>query len=90
MAMNLKNNFIFATVKTGYSDKTGIVTQKHLNFYDVRSKHIAAVIPEPLYIDKNLRELPTQIGVTEDFHIESLKKLTDLLHKNGAKAIIVH
>ncbi len=85
--MELKNNFIFAPVKTGYSDTTGIVTDRHLRFYDVRSKRIGAVIPEPMYIDKGLRELPMQIGIADNIHLEGLKKLTDLLHKNGAKAI---
>ncbi len=85
--MELKNNFIFAPVKTGYSDTTGIVTDRHLRFYDVRSKHIGAVIPEPMYIDKGLRELPMQIGIADNIHLEGLKKLTDLLHQNGAKAI---
>ncbi len=85
--MKLKNNFIFATVKTGYSNKQGLVTEKHLRFYNARSKHIAAVTPEPLYIDKGLRELPTQMGISDKSQIEGLKKLTNLLHKNGAKAI---
>ncbi len=85
--MELKNNFIFAPVKTGYSDLSGVVTDRHLRFYDVRSKNIGAVIPEPMYIDKGLRELPVQIGIADDSQIEGLKKLTNLLHKNGAKAI---
>ncbi len=85
--MNLKNNFIFAPVKTGFSNPQGTVTPKFLNFYDARSKQVAAVIPEPLYIDKGLRELPTQIGIADDTQIEGLKKLTSILHKNGAKAI---
>lgn len=85
--MDFKNNIIMAPVKLGYSDLTGVVTQKHLNFYNARSKHVAAVALEPLYMDKGLRELPTQLGIGDDMHIEGLKKLTDLLHKNGAKAI---
>jgi len=85
--LQLKNNFIFAPVKTGYSDTTGIITQKHLNFYEARSKFIGAVTPEPLYLHKGLRELPTQIGIDSDDKIEGLKKLTDIIHNNGAKVI---
>jgi len=29
--LNLRNEFIFAPVKLGYSDNTGVVKQKHLN-----------------------------------------------------------
>ncbi len=83
----LKNQFIFAPIKTGYSDGSGIVTERHLAFYDARSRHIGAVIPEPFYMDKSLREIPTQMGIDSDDKIEGLKKLTDAIHKSGAKAI---
>jgi len=85
--MDLRNNFIFAPVKTGYGDKEGNITERHLNFYDARSHYVGAVTPEPLYIDKGLRELPTQIGISSDSHLEGLKKLTDKIHFNGAKVI---
>ena len=43
--LQLKNNFIFAPVKTGYSDNTGVVTEKHLIFYEEKSKFLGAVTP---------------------------------------------
>ena len=85
--LQLKNNFIFAPIKTGYSDKTGVITEKHLNFYETRSKFIGAVTPEPLYIDQGLRELPTQIGIDNDDKIGGLKKLTNTIHKFDTKVI---
>ncbi len=87
--LNLKNNFIFATVKTGYSDATGIVTNRHLEFYKARSKYVGAIIPEPLYLDKGLRELPTQMGIDSDDKIEGLKRLTDTIHQFGT-GVIAH
>lgn len=85
--IELKNNFIFAPVKTGYSDAIGSVTDKHLEFYKARSEFVGAVTPEPLYLDKGLRELPTQMGIDSDDKIESLKKLTDIIHQFDTKAI---
>lgn len=85
--LQLKNNFIFAPVKTRYSDNTGVITEKHLVFYKARSRFIGAVTPEPLYLDKGLRELPTQIGIDNDDKIEGLKKLTDAIHQYGTKVI---
>ena len=85
--LQLRNEFIFAPVKLGYSDGTGVVTEKHLDFYNQRSKHVGAVALEPLYIDSGLRELPTQMGIDSDNKIEGLKKLTGLIHSNGAKVI---
>jgi 2,4-dienoyl-CoA reductase-like NADH-dependent reductase (Old Yellow Enzyme family)/thioredoxin reductase len=85
--LNLRNNFIFAPVKLGYTKGDGLVNEKHFDFYDQRSKHVGAVDYEPLYIHKGLRELPTQLGIDHDDKIEGLKILNDLVHKNGAKAI---
>ncbi len=85
--LDLINEFIMATVKTGYSNKNGDVTKKHLNFYKARSKYIGAIIPEPLFLDKGLRELPTQMGIDNDLKLDGLKELTDTIHQGGAKAI---
>ncbi len=83
----LRNNFIFAPVKLGYTKGDGLVNEKHFDFYNQRSKHVGAVDFEPLYIHKGLREIPTQLGIDSDDKIVGLKKLNDLVHKNGAKTI---
>ncbi|MGE0089703.1 MAG: NAD(P)/FAD-dependent oxidoreductase [Bacteroidales bacterium] len=83
----LRNNFIFAPIKLGYSDNTGIVNQKHLDFYNLRSRYIGAVTLEPLYLNLNVRELPTQLGIDNDNKLDGLKQLTTLIHANGAKVI---
>ena len=85
--LNLKNNFIFAPIKTGYSNQSGVITDRHLDFYKARSEFIGAVTPEPLYLDKGLREIPTQIGINSDDKIEGLKKLTDTIHQFDTKVI---
>ncbi len=83
----LRNQFLLAPLKLGYGDSTGTINERHLNFYNLRSKEIGAVTPEPLYLDKGLRELPSQIGIDDDEKLTGLKTLTELLHQNGAKAI---
>jgi 2,4-dienoyl-CoA reductase-like NADH-dependent reductase (Old Yellow Enzyme family)/thioredoxin reductase len=83
----LKNQFIFAPIKTGYSNENGAVNERHLAFYKRRSQYLGAVIPEPFYLDKSLRELPTQMGIDDDNKIEGLKKLVDSIHQSGTKAI---
>ncbi len=83
----LKNQFIFAPIKTGYGDGSGTVTEKHLSFYERRAKYLGAIISEPFYLDKGLRELPTQMGIDNDDKIAGLRKLTGLLHNSNTKAI---
>lgn len=84
---NLRNKFIMAPIKLGYCDKPGFVNQKHLDFYEIRSKHIGAVIPEPFFMDAGLREIPTQLGIDSNDKMEGFKKLTNLIFANGAKSI---
>ena len=83
----LKNQFIFAPIKIGYSDASGTVTERHLAFYERRARYLGAVIPEPFYIDKGLRELPTQMGIDSEDKIKGLQNLVATIHKSGAKAI---
>ncbi len=87
IALNLRNEFIFPPIKLGYSDTNGTIKQQHLDFYDLRSKHIGAVTVEPLYMNSGLRELPTQIGIDNNDKLYGLKKLTNLIHANGAQVI---
>ncbi len=83
----LKNQFIFAPIKTGYSNGSGVVTDRHLAFYKRRSQYLGAIIPEPFFLDKGLRELPTQMGIDDDKKMEGLKKLVDTIHQSDTKAI---
>lgn len=85
--LQLKNNFIMSPIKTGYSDGTGIITKKHIQFYKDRSKYLGAITLEPLYMDAGLRELPTQIGIDNDDKITGLKELTDTIHQFDTKVI---
>ncbi|MFC1852092.1 FAD-dependent oxidoreductase [candidate division CSSED10-310 bacterium] len=85
--IELKSKFIFAPLKTGYGDGSGIITQKHEDFYLRRSKYLGAVTLEPLYLAKGLRELPTQIGIDNENKIENLVKLNTSIQSSGTKVI---
>ncbi len=85
--IELRNQFIMPPLKLGYCSGDGFVNQKHLDFYNLRSKHTGAVTLEPLYMDAGLREIPTQLGIDKNDKIEGLKKLVCLIHSNGSKVI---
>jgi len=85
--LELKNMFILAPIKTGYGDGSGKVTDRHIAFYKRRCKYLGAVIPEPFYLDKGLREIPTQLGIDNDDKIEELQKLVASIHESGTKVI---
>ena len=85
--LRLKNPFIFAPIKTGYSGRGGVITERHLAFYKKRAPYLGGVIPEPFYLDRGLRELPTQLGIDDDNKIVGLRKFTALVQRSGTKAI---
>jgi 2,4-dienoyl-CoA reductase (NADPH2) len=86
-SLELRNSYLFAPIKTGYSDGSGRVTERHLAFYRERARHVGAVIPEPLYLDRGLRELPTQMGIDDDDKLDGLMSLTETIHEQGSAAI---
>jgi len=85
--LKLRNRYIFAPIKTGYGDKEGHVTERHLAFYRERSRHVGAVTPEPLYLHSALRELPTQIGIDARDKKPGLERLVSTIHDGGAAAV---
>ncbi|MBN1651611.1 MAG: FAD-dependent oxidoreductase [Bacteroidales bacterium] len=85
--LNLKNQFIMAPIKLGYSDGKGNITPKHIDFYTQRSPYLGAIALEPLYMDAGLRELPTQLGIDSDDKITGYQELIRQIHKTDTKVI---
>ena len=85
--MHLRNKFIMAPIKLGYSNGDGLVNSKHLQFYEERSAYIGAVTIEPFYLDKGLREIPNQLGIDADDKLDGLNQLVLQIHQNGAQVI---
>ncbi|MBN2237595.1 MAG: NAD(P)-binding protein, partial [Bacteroidales bacterium] len=85
--LNLKNQFIMAPIKLGYSDGKGNITPKHVDFYLQRAAYLGAITLEPLYMHPGLRELPTQLGIDSDLKIPAYKQLINQLHALDTKVI---
>ena len=85
--LDIRNPFIFAPIKTGFGDNSGLINDKHIAFYSRRANFLGAITPEPMFLDKGLREIPQQIGIDSEDKLPGLKKLVDTIHRNGAKAI---
>ena len=88
--MTLPNRVVMTTVKLGYSDQRGVVTDRHIAFYVRRAVGKAGLITsEPMHIAQNGRELPTQLGFYDDFLISGMQRLTDAVHEAGGR-IMAH
>ncbi|MGD8855315.1 MAG: FAD-dependent oxidoreductase [Chloroflexota bacterium] len=82
----LPNRVVMTTVKLGYGNQQGEVTDRHVAFYTRRAQaKIALLTTEPMYVQLNGRELPTQLGIHDNRLIAGLRRLTDAVHANGGR-----
>ncbi len=80
----LPNRVVMTTVKLGYGNPEGEVNDRHIAFYRRRAEgNVGLITSEPMYIQRNGWELPTQLGIHEDALIPGLQKLTEAIHKAG-------
>lgn len=85
--LKLKNQFIMAPIKLGYSDGKGNIGSKHIEFYTQRAPYLGAITLEPLYMHSSLRELPAQLGLDADEKIPAYRDLIARMHKTDTKVI---
>ena len=83
-SLTLPNRVVMTTVKLGYGTQKGEVTDRHLAFYARRAQGgIGLIASEPMYVQPNGRELPTQLGVHVDVLVSGLRRLTEAVHVAG-------
>jgi len=89
-SLTLPNRVVMTTVKLGYAAEVGEVTDRHVAFYVRRAEGGAALLTsEPLYVERNGRELPTQLGVDDDGLTPGLERLVGAVHAAGGR-IMAH
>jgi len=82
--MTLPNRVVMTTVKLGYSNQESEVNARHIEFYKRRAEGgVGLISTEPLFVQSNGREIPTQLGVHKDDLIPGLQRLTDAIHSAG-------
>ncbi|EHJ00566.1 NADPH dehydrogenase [Clostridium sp. DL-VIII] len=87
--LKLNNRLVFPPMATAKSDN-GIVSQSLLDYYDEKSKggYMSLIVIEHSYITPQGRASKGQLSIAEDCNMEGLKKLAEVIHKNGSKAIM--
>lgn len=79
--LTLPNRVVMTTVKLGYGAE---INDQHIAFYVRRAQGGAGLIAtEPMYIQTNGRELPTQLGIHTDSIIPGLQRLIEAVHAAG-------
>ncbi|MBV7276543.1 NADH:flavin oxidoreductase [Clostridium sp. PL3] len=86
----LKNRLIMPPMATAKSEKDGKVSREVLEYYDEKSRggYISLIIVEHSFIEQQGKASENQLSVAEDSTIENLKKLANVIQKNGSKAVM--
>lgn len=89
-SLTLPNRVVMTTVKLGYASELGEVGDRHVAFYVRRAQGGAGLLTsEPLYVQRNGRELPTQLGIDDDALTAGLERLVSAVHGAGGR-IMAH
>ena len=85
--VELKNRIIMAPCGTHYSTHYGLISDQQLAYYGERAKGGAGLI---VIEGASCRKIgkPGRILVNNDKYIPNMKKLADIIHQNGAKAVM--
>ena len=84
-SLELKNRIMMAAMDLGYVDQ-GFVTDQLISFYRERAKGgVSLIIVGGCYTERIGRMWKGMIGLDDDQFIPGLKKLTDVVHENGAR-----
>ena len=88
--LNLKNRLVMPPMATAKSEADGSITQDVLNYYDEKTKggYLSLVIIEHSYVSLEGKASNRQLSVAEDYLVDSLKKLSEIIHKNGSKTVM--
>ncbi len=83
-SLTLPNRIIMTTIKLGYGTQKGEVTDRHVAFYVRRAQGgVGLITSEPLYVQRNGRELATQLGIHSDDLLAGLSKMVGAVHRAG-------
>ena len=88
--LKLNNRLVFPPMATAKAEADGKVSQDILDYYKEKSEggYISLMIIEHSFIAPQGKASKNMLSVSEDSTIEGLRKLADVIHKNGSKAIM--
>ncbi|MGO1370155.1 NADH-dependent flavin oxidoreductase [Senegalia sp. (in: firmicutes)] len=86
--IQLKNRIVMAPMTNYSSNSDGTVSDAELDYYIRRSKGVGMVITACTYVTPNGKGFKGEFAGDSDDMIPSLKKLSDTIKNQGAKAVL--
>ena len=82
----IKNRFAVTAMLTGYCNADGTATEQYIRYHEARAKGgFGLIITEDYRICPGAANSPTAAGIWDESQIESHRRLTETVHRYGAK-----
>lgn len=87
-SVTISNRIVMPPMATSKA-ANGDVTKELIDYYDEKSKggYIGLIITEHHYVSKDGMASEGQVSISRDEDVAGLKKIADVIHKNGSKVI---
>lgn len=87
-SVTISNRLVMPPMATSKA-ANGDVTDQLIDYYDEKSKggYIGLIITEHHYVSKDGMASEGQVSISRDEDVAGLKKIADVIHKNGSKVI---
>ncbi|MBS5956245.1 MAG: NADH:flavin oxidoreductase [Clostridiales bacterium] len=87
-SVTISNRIVMPPMATSKA-ANGDVTDQLIDYYDEKSKggYIGLIITEHHYVSKDGMASEGQVSISRDEDVAGLKKIADVIHKNGSKVI---
>lgn len=86
----LKNRLIMPPMATAKSGIDGRISKDILDYYDEKSRggYISLIIIEHSFVSHQGKASNNQMSIAQESMVEDLRKLAEVIHKNGCKTIM--
>lgn len=87
--VNLSNRLVMPPMASGKAGQDGSVLPELCAYYDQKSKngYIGLIITEHAYVSSEGKAHEGQLSIAKDSDVSGLKKLVNVIHKNGTKVV---
>lgn len=87
--LEVNNRFVVPPMGTNFANPDGTVSQEFIDYWEARAKGgFGLLIVEVTAVDPLGKAIPYQPGLWEDKFIPGFKKLSDTVHRHGAKIAV--
>ncbi len=84
--MEVRNRIIASPMERNYCTAEGRVTQRYIDYLEARARGgVGTMYTEATYVDPRGRGRELQMGLYRDDLIPDLRRLTDAVHRHGAR-----